>query len=89
MKDDTIFVGKKPIMNYVLATISLFNEGHKKITIKARGKAISQAVDVAEIVKNRFLEGIEIEKIVIGSEELPKREGGTTNISTIEITLKR
>lgn len=85
--ENTIFTGNKPVRNYVLAAISLFNDEHKKISIKARGKAISKAVDVAEIVKNTFLEGIEVENIVIGSEELPKKEGGTTNISTIEIIL--
>ncbi|MFQ5891770.1 MAG: DNA-binding protein Alba [Candidatus Methanofastidiosia archaeon] len=89
MADDTVFVGSKPVMNYVLAVITLFNEGQDKIYIKARGRSISTAVDVAEIVRNRFLTEIKVEEIKTGTEELPRREGGTINTSTIEITLSK
>ncbi|MFQ6087583.1 MAG: DNA-binding protein Alba [Candidatus Methanofastidiosia archaeon] len=89
MADDTVFVGSKPVINYVLAVITLFNEGRDKIYIKARGRSISAAVDVAEIVRNRFLTEIKVEDIKTGTEELPRREGGTINTSTIEITLSK
>ena len=57
-KENTVFVGNKPVMNYVLAVITQFNNGAEEVAIKARGKAISRAVDTAEIALNRFLEGV-------------------------------
>jgi DNA-binding protein len=84
--DNVVFVGTKPVMNYVLAAITQFNEGAGVVTLKARGKAISRAVDVAEIVRNRFLQGLQVKNIAIGTEEV-QGEGGAVNVSTIEITL--
>jgi len=84
--DNVVFVGNKPVMNYVLAAITQFNEGAGVVTLKARGKAISRAVDVAEIVRNRFLQGLQVKNIAIGTEEV-QGEGGAVNVSTIEITL--
>ena len=55
MENNTIFVGSKPVMNYVLAVVTQFNEGSNSVTLRARGKAISRAVDAAEIVRNRFV----------------------------------
>jgi DNA-binding protein len=72
----------------VLAAITQFNEGANEVTLKARGKAIGRAVDVAEIVRNRFLQGLQVNNISIGTEQL-KSENGTTNVSTIEIVLGR
>jgi DNA-binding protein Alba len=77
-------------MNYVLASITLFHGGAKEVYIKARGRAISKAVDVVEIARRRFLPDIKVENISIGTEQLPVRESGdTSNVSTIEIILKR
>ena len=84
--ENTVFIGIKPVMNYVLAVITQFNTGTGEVTLKARGKAISRAVDVAEIVRNRFLQGLAVKDIKIGTEEL-QAESGTINVSTIEITL--
>lgn len=86
--ENTVFIGIKPVMNYVLAVITQFNEvgGTGTVTLKARGKAISRAVDVAEIVRNRFLPGISVQNIGIGTEQL-QGEGGAINVSTIEIVL--
>jgi DNA-binding protein len=84
--ENTVFIGVKPVMNYVLAVITQFNEGGSEVTLKARGKAISRAVDVAEIVRNRFLQSLKVKNISIGTEEL-QAESGTINVSTIEITL--
>ena len=58
LKDNTVFVGNKPVMNYVLAVVTQFNNGASEVAIKARGKAISRAVDTAEIALNRFLENV-------------------------------
>ena len=86
-----VLIGKKPIMNYVLACITFFHGGAKDVSIKARGKSISRAIDVAEVVRHRFLPDAKIKSIRIGTDQfLPQDEGdATTNVSTIEITLTR
>jgi DNA-binding protein len=81
-----VFIGTKPVMSYVLAAITQVNMGVGDVTLKARGKAISRAVDVAEIVRNRFVKDLKVKSIAIGTEEL-QVEGGTINVSSIEITL--
>lgn len=84
--ENVVFIGTKPVMNYVLAVITQFNEGASEVTLKARGRAISRAVDVAEITRKRFLQGLNVKNIQIGTEEI-KTESGTSNVSTIEIVL--
>ncbi len=87
---NTVYIGRKPTMNYVLAVITNFNSSDTKdVTIKARGQAISTAVDVAEIVSRRFMKDLNVGDITIGTEEMQQREGGTRNVSTIEIGLVR
>ena len=86
---NTIYVGTKPVMSYVLAVITHFNSPDvKEGVLKARGRAITTAVDTAEIVRRKFLKELKAAKITIGTEEL-QREDGTRNVSTIEIKLKR
>lgn len=86
----TVYVGRKPLMNYVLAVLTGFNAGAEEVTLKARGRALSHAVDVAEVARRRFLEGVEIGKIEIGTEEISiEEENRTRNVSTMEITLTR
>lgn len=89
MAEQVIYVGKKPIMNYVLATLTQLNEGATEVVIKARGRAISRAVDVAEIVRNRFMPGVKVKDIKIDTEELESEQGRRSNVSTIEITLAK
>lgn len=87
-----IYVGRKPPMNYVLGIITSFTGSNtKEVTLKARGQAINTAVDAAEIARRRFMKELDVKKIVIGTEEMPAREGESRsrNISTIEITLTR
>ncbi len=88
-EDNVIFVGNKPVMNYVLAAVTQFNEGAKEVTIKARGRAISRAVDTAEVVRHRFLHDVTVDRIQISTEELTSEKGDTINVSSIEIFLKR
>jgi DNA-binding protein len=79
-------------MDYVLAIITgLSGSDSKELTLKARGKAITTAVDAAEITRHRFLKNLQVSKIAIGSEEMPPREGDTKArmVSTIEIVLKK
>lgn len=86
IKDNTVFVGNKPVMNYVLAVITQFNNGAEEVSIKARGKAISRAVDTAEIALNRFLEGVDKKEIITATEVIDT-DSGQTNVSSIEILL--
>lgn len=88
-EDNVVYVGTKPTMNYVLAVTTQFNNNSKEVVLKARGRAISRAVDVAEIVRKRFNTDAKIEDIQIGTEELNTEEGGTIKVSSIEITLKK
>ena len=57
---NAVLIGKKPIMNYVLACITFFHGGAKEVKIKARGKAISRAIDVAEVVRRKFLPDVKV-----------------------------
>ncbi|MGZ4863202.1 MAG: DNA-binding protein Alba [Halobacteriota archaeon] len=84
--DNIIYVGNKPVMNYVLAVVTQFNSGADEVLIKARGRAISRAVDVAEIARNRFLTEVNVRDIAISTESL-STETGETNVSAIEITV--
>jgi DNA-binding protein len=86
--EDVIFVGNKPSMSYVLAVVTQFQSGGSdEVVIKARGRAISRAVDTAEIVRNRFIKDVKIKDIVIGTENITNEEGRSTNVSSIEIFL--
>jgi DNA-binding protein len=86
LRENTVFVGNKPVMNYVLAVVTQFNNGADQVAIKARGKAISRAVDTAEIALNRFLDGV-VKKEIQTSTEVIDTESGKTNVSSIEIVL--
>ena len=87
-KDTTIYVGKKPSMVYVLAVITQFNNGAREVTIKARGKVISTAVDVSQIVMNRFLKTAKIKDIRVGTEELTCEDKSISRVSAIEIIMQ-
>ncbi len=86
---NSVLIGRKPVMNYVLACITLFHSGVEEINVKARGRAISHAVDVVEVVRRRFLPDVKVKAIGIGADKIVSREegGSLTNVSTIEIVL--
>ncbi len=90
-ESNSVLIGRKPVMNYVLACITLFHSGAKEVNIKARGKAISHAIDVAEVVRRKFLPNVKIKRIGIGTDQLSHEDAteGLTNVSTIEIVLER
>ena len=86
---NTVFIGQKPIMAYVTAIVMQFTSGSNEVSIKARGRAISAAVDVVEVCRRRFFEGkLRVKNISIGTEQLGE-EGQVRNVSTIEITVAR
>jgi DNA-binding protein len=87
--DNMVFVGKKGTMAYVLAAVTQFNAGATEITIKARGRAISRAVDVAEIIRNRSVAGSKIVSIDISTEEVETMDGRPLKVSAIEIKVKK
>ena len=89
-ENNSVLIGRKPVMNYVLACI-LFHGGASEISVKARGRAISRAVDVVEVTRRRFMPDLKVKKVGIGADQLaPFEEGGTpSNVSTIEITLAK
>jgi DNA-binding protein len=86
-KDNVVYVGSKPILNYCMAVIESLRHSDS-VVLKARGTAISRAVDVAEVTRNRYLNGVRVESIEIMTEELDSRDGGTRNVSAITILLR-
>jgi len=89
-ESNAVLVGRKPVMNYVLACLTLFQEGVNEISVKARGRAISRAIDVAEILRRRFLSDVKVKDIKIGTDQIERIEGnGVSNVSTIEVILSK
>jgi len=89
---DVVFVGSKPPMSYVMAVMTALSSGAiTEIMLKARGRAITTAVDVAEITSKRFIKDLAVTSIGIGTEEMPAREGDnrSRNVSIIEIKLAK
>jgi DNA-binding protein len=82
-------IGKKPVMNYVVACVTLLNHGVRQVMIRARGQTISKAVDVVEMLRRSFMKNLEIGAITIGSEEIRRFDGRPASISTIEILLNK
>lgn len=76
-------------MDYVLACVTQLNSGFDEIILKARGRSISRAVDVAEVLRTRFLKDLKVKNIKIATEQIERDEGGTANVSAIEITLSK
>ena len=87
--ENVIYVGRESPMSYVLAVVTQFNSGSNEVVIKARGRAISRAVDAAEITRNRFVTDAKIKEIKIGTESITNEEGRSSNVSSIEISLSK
>jgi len=85
--ENAVFIGRKPVMNYVVACMTYFNAGEKAVVVKARGRAISRAVDTVELLRRAFVKGVEVKRIDIDTEEVTGPEGQSRNVSTMEITL--
>lgn len=65
-------------------------QGAEIVTVKARGKFISRAVDIVEVARKRFLEdSVELGEVRTDSEEFKNNEGKQIRVSTIELELKR
>jgi DNA-binding protein len=89
--DNSIFVGEKPFMNYVTGVVIQFTtKNASEVVIRARGKFISRAVDIAQVVINRFMQGqVRIKDIKVASEEFKNKEGKDVRVSTMDIVLEK
>ena len=90
-KDNIIYVGGKPFMNYVTGIVMQFTTKEAdEVIVKARGRYISRAVDIVEVAKKRFLEDkVEIDNIEVDSEEFKNDDGKNVRVSTIDLFLKK
>ena len=86
---DFVIIGLKPLMNYVVACMTMFNEGTPELKIRARGRNVSKAVDVTEMLRRVFIKDIMVGKIVIGTEHHINPAGRETSVSTIVIPLRK
>lgn len=84
--DSKVFIGRKKSINYVLAAMVILNDD-RPVRLLARGRSISRAVDVAEIIKNNFAKGAEYGEVLIESEELTNKDGTKSNVSSMEIEI--
>ncbi len=87
--ENIVFIGRKPVMNYVTACLTVFNAGAKEVCLKARGRSICRAVDTVELLRRAFIKGLGLKQIKIGTEEITREEGRKSNVSTIEITVAK
>lgn len=83
--DNVVFVGKKGVMDYVMAIMAQFSKGTSDVVVKARGHSISRAVDAVEATRNRYLPDMEVTEIKIGTEEMEGKRGDMVNVSWIEL----
>ncbi len=87
--NNTVYIGKKGTMGYVLAVVTQFNNGATEVCVKARGKLISKAVDVVEIVRHRFMPNSNLKSIDISTEELTSEDGSKNKVSAIALWLQK
>ncbi len=89
LPENVVFVGQKPSMAYVLGVVTQLSNGQKEVFVKARGRSISKAVDVAEIVRRKFVQDARVSRIDIGTEERELENGQKINVSTINISITK
>ena len=88
-QSNIIYIGRKPVMAYCLAVMTALKSDKSEVTLMARGRAISKAVDVAEVVRNQFVSDLSVKDIIIGTEQMETEEGSPRNISNIAILLAK
>ncbi len=82
-----VVVGLKPVMNYVVACMTLFNAGIEQILVRARGRNISKTVDAINMLRSVFLKDLVVDGIEIGTDTHMSPEGKELFVSTIEILI--
>jgi len=86
---NVIYIERKPVMSYCLAIMTALEGDNKEVSLMARGRTISKAVDVAEVIRNQFMKDLSIKDITIGTETIETEDGTPRNISNIAIALKK
>jgi archaea-specific DNA-binding protein len=86
-KPNLVIMGNKPIMNYVVACLTLFNEGAETVKIRARGKHINKAVDTVGLLHRVFLPNLRVVEAMTGTDILTRTDGNQAHVSTIEIII--
>jgi DNA-binding protein Alba len=86
-ENEKIYVGSKPILAYVTAVVTSFQRADS-VSVMARGRAISSAVDVVEVTRRNFINDLHVDKIHIDTERLGET-GSERNVSTITIKLSK
>jgi DNA-binding protein len=89
ISENVALIGKKPVMNYVLACLTYFSSGSNKIVVKARGRAIPRAVDTVELLRRSFAQSLQVEGINLATEEVSREEGQKSKVSAIEIAVTK
>ncbi|WP_455278610.1 DNA-binding protein Alba [[Eubacterium] cellulosolvens] len=89
IQGNMIRIGKKPVLSYVVACVTLFNSGKSEIMVRARGRSIPKAVDTVEMLKHSFFKELFVKSIEIGSEDIRRYNGRGTSVSIIEIILAK
>ena len=87
MSNNVIYVGRKPLLSYCSAIIKTLNDS-QTVKLLARGQAISRAVDAVEVTRNRYLNGVEVKSIEIGTDTLASSFGDIRNVSNMTIVLE-
>ena len=87
--ENTVFIGQKPVMNYVIACLTHLNGGSKKVLAKARGRAIPKAVDTVELLRRAFARDLQLHTILLGTEDVERTSGQRSKISAIEIVVTK
>jgi len=86
---NVVFIGVKPVMNYVTACLTVFNTGGKEVILKARGNSITRAVDAVEVLRRGFIKDLVVKDIKLGTEEMTREGNRKSNVSTIEIIVTK
>ncbi|MFA4946416.1 MAG: DNA-binding protein Alba [Candidatus Micrarchaeia archaeon] len=85
-----IYIGSQQnVMSYVLAVVTQFNAGERSVRLKARGRAMSRAIDVTQIVKHRFFNSLEIKEFKVNTEEVPNEDGTKSRVSSLLLVLAK
>jgi len=88
MSENVVYIGSKPVLAYVTAIMTSVSKDTKEVVLKARGRAISIAVDAAEVTRNRYMRDLKT-SVSIGTEKMQSEDGRNRNVSTIQITLSK
>lgn len=88
-EENTVYVGSKPTPSYVLAVVTQISEGHENVSLKARGKSITKAVDVVERLRNQHMPEIKVTSKDIGTDIIEDSDGNDIKLSSVTIELER